>query len=89
LERIAAIGRKLSRLVEKNTDRPFGDAIRQLSVEDQEIFEQAVTRREWSELFLSPLAQKVARATRAANRPPVKESIGAARRRRSAAKSRQ
>jgi len=70
LEQLAAAGRRLSHLIEVSPDRPFTQAFAQLPSNDQEIIQEALRQRVWSDLFLSPTAQKAAKAAREANRPP-------------------
>jgi hypothetical protein len=86
LERIAAVGKQLSHLIEMFPQRPFSEALTRLTADEQEIFRQAVSQREWSDLFLSPLAQKVIQSSRsAAHSPPHAASVADVRRRKSAA----
>jgi hypothetical protein len=85
MERIAAVAKKLSHVIEMFPQRPFAEAFKQLTPAEQEVFNQAVFRREWSDLFLSPFAQKVLQESRpAAKAPPHVTSVAAARRGRSA-----
>jgi hypothetical protein len=85
MERIATVAKKLSHVIEMFPQRPFAEALKQLTAAEQEVFHQAVSHREWSDLFLTPLGQKVLLASRPAGAAPTRsQSVAAARRKKSA-----
>ena len=58
MEYIAAMAKRLSHVIEMFPQRPFAEAFKQLTPE-QEIYNQAVRRREWSDLSSRPGAEGV------------------------------